>query len=166
MKTVFIFFTFYILFINVLSGNIRKKNKNSFFNKIKKESKRERKRLSYIETINKIKIHDNIKTALNIENNSLEENKNYTSQEVAKIEAKRIKFVNYYRNSNKWSTGAIVWLIVGGVALIIAAIVLTVILKYCKKPSSPPVENQTKTVMYLKTDGTINNVNNNPNNKV
>ena len=69
MKTVFIFFTFYILFINVLSGNIRKNNKNSFFNKIKKESKRERKRLSYIETINKIKIHDNIKTALNIENN-------------------------------------------------------------------------------------------------
>ena len=108
MKTVFIFFTFYILFINVLSGNIRKNNKNSFFNKIKKESKRERKRLSYIETINKIKIHDNIKMALNIENNSLEENKNYTSQEVAKIEAKRIKYVNYHRNSNKWSTGAIV----------------------------------------------------------
>ena len=166
MKTVFIFFTFYILFINALSGNIRKNNKNVFFDKISKEFKRERKKLSYIESINKIQNHDNIKTALNIENNSLEENKNYTSQEVIKVEAKKIKYMNYRRNSSKWSTGAIVGLIVGGVALIIAAIVLTVILKYCKKPSSPPVENQTKTVMYLKTDGTINNVNNNPNNKV
>ena len=109
---------------------------------------------------------NNNKTAINEENNPFEQNKNNTDKEEAKIEPVKEKYIYYRRSSSKWSTGAIVGLIVGGVALIIAAIVLTVILKYCKKPSSPPVENQTKTVMYLKTDGTINNVNNNLNNKV
>ena len=157
MKNVFQILLLYILFIKVLSGELRKKIK--ICSKIKKI------KLSNNDIIKKEINNDNNKTALNIENNSLDQNTNNTNKNGVKIEENKVKYINYRRDSSKWSTGTIVGLIVGGVVLIIGASILAVVLRNHKRSSSPPpVDNKTKTVMYLKTDGVNYNANNNVNN--
>ena len=157
MKNVFQILLLYILFIKVLSGELRKKIK--IYSKIKKI------KLSNNDIIKKEINNDNNKTALNIENNSLDQNTNNTNKNGVKIEENKVKYINYRRDSSKWSTGTIVGLIVGGVVLIIGASILAIILRNHKRSSSPPpVDDKTKTVMYLKTDGVNYNANNNVNN--
>ena len=157
MKNVFQILLLYILFIKVLSGELRKKIK--IYSKIKKI------KLSNNDIIKKEINNNNNKTALNIENNSLDQNKNNTNKNGVKIEENKVKYINYRRDSSKWSTGTIVGLIVGGVVLIIGASILAVVLRNHKRSSSPPpVDDKTKTVMYLKTDGVNYNANNNVNN--
>ena len=157
MKNVFQILLLYILFIKVLSGELRKKIK--IYSKIKKI------KLSNNDIIKKEINNDNNKTALNIENNSLDQNTNNTNKNGVKIEENKVKYINYRRDSSKWSTGTIVGLIVGGVVLIIGASILAVVLRNHKRSSSPPpVDDKTKTVMYLKTDGVNYNANNNVNN--
>ena len=157
MKNVFQILLLYILFIKVLSGELRKKIK--IYSEIKKI------KLSNNDIIKKEINNDNNKTALNIENNSLDQNTNNTNKNGVKIEENKVKYINYRRDSSKWSTGTIVGLIVGGVVLIIGASILAVVLRNHKRSSSPPpVDDKTKTVMYLKTDGVNYNANNNVNN--
>ena len=159
MKNVFQIFILHILFINIFTNKLKRNmkiysivkhikiNKNSVNNK-------------------EIAYGNNNKTALNEETNPLEQNKNDTNQEEAKIEANKVKYINYRRSSSKWSTGCIVLLIVGALVLIIGASILASVLRHPKIPSVQPVDDKTKTVVYLKTDGVINNVNNANNNKV
>ena len=151
MKNVFQILLLYILFINVLTGKSRKNLK--IYSKIKKI------KLSNNDIIKKEINNDNNKTALNTENNSLDKNKNNTNNDAVKIEENKVRHINYRRDSDKWSTGTIVGLIVGGVVLIIGASILAVVLRNHKRSSTPPVDDKTKTVMYLKTDGVVNNPN-------
>ena len=159
MKNVFQFFILHILFINIFTNKLKKN--------IKIYSKVKHIKISKNDVINKEIAYDHInKTTLNEEINPLEQSKNDTNQEEAKIETMKVKYVSYHRDSSKWSTGVIVGLIVGAVVLIIGASILALALRKRNNPSVQPVDDKTKTVVYLKTDGVINNVNNANNNKV
>ena len=61
----------------------------------------------------------------------------------------------YYYRRGGWSTGAIVGLCVGGVALIIGASILACVLRHPTTPPSPPanqtIDDKTKTVI-IKAD--------------
>ena len=159
MKNVFQFFILHILFINIFTNKLKKN--------IKIYSKVKHIKISKNDVINKeIAYGNNNKTALNEETNPLEQNKNETDQGVAEIEAMKVKYVKHHSDSSKWSTGTIVGLIVGAVVLIIGCSILALVLRNRKNPSAQPVDDKTKTVVYLKTDGVINNANNANNNKI
>ena len=159
MKNVFQFFILHILFINIFTNKLKKN--------IKIYSKVKHIKISKNDAINKeIAYGNNNKTALNEETNPLEQNKNETDQGVAEIEAMKVKYVKHHSDSSKWSTGTIVGLIVGAVVLIIGCSILALVLRNRKNPSAQPVDDKTKTVVYLKTDGVINNANNANNNKI
>ena len=160
MKNVFQIFILHILFINIFTSKLKKHIK--IYTKVKHI------KITKNDIINKeIAYSNNNKTALNEPTNPLEQNKNDTEKEEPKIEAMKVKYVNHHhRDSDKWSTGAIVGLIVGAVVLIIGASILALVLRNRKNQSVQPVDDKTKTVVYLKTDRVINNANNANNNKV
>ena len=159
MKNVFQILILHILFINIFTSKLKKSIKT--YTKLKNIKIRKN------DTINKeIASGNNNKTAINEENNPLEKNKNNTDKEEANIEPVKEKYIYYRRSSSKWSTGAIIGIVVGGVVLIIAASVLALLLRNRKTPPVQPVDDKTKTVVYLKTDGVINNDNNANNIKI
>ena len=159
MKNVFQMLILHILFMNIFSSKLKRNIK--IYTKVKNL------KIRINDAINKeIASGNNNKTAINEENNPYEQNKNNTDKEEAKIEPVKEKYIYYRRSSSKWSTGAIIGIVVGGVVLIIAASVLALILRNRKTPSVQPVDDKAKTVVYLKTDGVINNDNNANNIKI
>ena len=159
MKNVFQMLILHILFMNIFTSKLKRN--------IKIYTKLKNLKIRINDAINKeIASGNNNKTAINEENNPIEQNKNNTDKEEAKIEPVKEKYIYYHRSSSKWSTGAIIGIVVGGVVLIIAASVLALILRNRKTPSVQPVDDKAKTVVYLKTDGVINNDNNANNIKI
>ena len=134
----------HILFINIFTSKLKKNIK--IYTKLKNI------KIRINDAINKeIASSDKNKTAINEENNPLEQYKNNTDKEEAKTEPMKAKYIYYRRSSSKWSTRAIIGIVVGEVVLIIAASFF----------SFNIIDDKTKTVVYLKTDGVINNDNNN-----
>ena len=161
------FLLFCILFRNVF-GNFPKNSKKiyptkkakfyknsiekqrKFFNTNKKNNSIKKDNNSSIDSYfpEKIELNGNV-------NDNLNQNGNKTETPVEKYINNR----NRHSSSSKFSTGAIIGLVVAGVVLVAGSIILALILR--KYQNKTEIEDNAKTVVKLKVDENVNKINNN-----
>ena len=170
------FILFYILFGNVF-GNFPKNSRKTYSTKMikfyKKPIEKQRK-LQYTNINNKFFNSNKKNNSFKNDNNSsigsyipekieldgtvndnIYQNGNKTETHVLNYISNR----NRHSSSSKFSTGAIIGLVVAGVVLVVGSIILALILrKYQNKTAE---EDNAKTVVKLKVDENLNKIKNN-----